>query len=69
MDKNIEAVLNEKKDKQKIKCIVWDLDNTIWKGVLIEDKDITLREGVVDIIKTLDERGILQSISSKKTMI
>ncbi|WP_128893910.1 HAD-IIIC family phosphatase [Longirhabdus pacifica] len=53
------------KEKQKIKCIVWDLDNTVWDGVLLEDSNVTLRHGVVDIIKTLDERGILQSVASK----
>ncbi|WP_291567188.1 MULTISPECIES: HAD-IIIC family phosphatase [unclassified Clostridium] len=57
-------VLNSEK-RRKIKCVVWDLDNTIWNGVLLEDKDITLRDGIVDIIKTLDNRGILQSIASK----
>ncbi|WP_113672067.1 HAD-IIIC family phosphatase [Vallitalea guaymasensis] len=50
---------------KKIKCVVWDLDNTMWDGVLIEDKEVTLRSDVLDIIKELDHRGILQSISSK----
>ncbi len=63
MDKNIGLDLSDK--KQKIKCVVWDLDNTIWNGTLIEDREVTLRDGVVDIIKTIDERGILQSIASK----
>ena len=50
---------------QKIKCVVWDLDHTIWDGVLIENDDVQLKENVVDVIKELDRRGILQSISSK----
>jgi FkbH-like protein len=50
---------------QKIKCVVWDLDNTVWTGVLLEDKDVKLRHGVIDIITELDNRGILQSIASK----
>lgn len=50
---------------RKIKCVVWDLDNTIWDGVLTEDKNVHLKDGVVDIIKELDKRGILQSIASK----
>ncbi len=57
--------LDREKEKKKIKCVVWDLDNTLWKGVLLEDGSVTLREGVLDIIKTLDSRGILQSIASK----
>ncbi len=50
---------------KKIKCVVWDLDNTIWNGILSEDKEVVLKDNVVKVIKTLDERGILQSISSK----
>jgi FkbH-like protein len=50
-----------------IKCIVWDLDNTLWDGILIENgiSGIRLRESVVDVIKELDRRGILQSVASK----
>lgn len=55
----------KKADEKKIKCVVWDLDNTIWHGTLLEDDRVALREGIVDIIKTLDSRGILQSIASK----
>ena len=49
------------------KCVVWDLDHTLWSGVLIEDgaEGIRLRPGVCDIITELDRRGILQSIASK----
>jgi FkbH-like protein len=50
---------------QNIKCVVWDLDNTIWQGIILEDADVSVRPAVIDIIKALDERGILQSISSK----
>lgn len=50
---------------QTIKCVVWDLDNTLWRGVLLEDTQVTLRPGVVDIIKALDSRGILNSIASR----
>jgi FkbH-like protein len=47
------------------KCVVWDLDNTIWRGTLLEDETVYLQENVIEIIKTLDHRGILQSIASK----
>ncbi len=53
------------KKEQKIKCVVWDLDNTIWNGVLIEDSNVTLLSGIKDKIEVLDQRGILQSIASK----
>ncbi len=51
--------------EQKIKCVIWDLDNTVWNGVLIEDKEVKLKQEAVSVIKELDKRGILQSISSK----
>ena len=54
-----------KKAERKTKCVVWDLDNTVWMGTLLEDSRVVLREGIVEIIKTLDSRGILQSIASK----
>lgn len=51
--------------EKKIKCLVWDLDNTIWEGVILEDYRIGLRPGVLEVIRELDRRGILQSIASK----
>ncbi len=50
---------------QKIKCVIWDLDNTLWDGVLLETEKVHLKANVVAVIKELDERGILQSVSSK----
>lgn len=51
--------------EQKIKCVVWDLDNTLWNGVLSEESVDGVNENIIEIVKKLDERGILQSISSK----
>jgi FkbH-like protein len=53
--------------KKIVKCVVWDLDNTLWDGTLIEDgaAKLTLRPGITGVIEELDARGILQSISSK----
>ena len=51
--------------KQKIKCVVWDLDNTLWNGTLVENTVTGLNDGVLEVIKSLDERGILQSVASK----
>jgi FkbH-like protein len=53
------------KQSEKVKCVIWDLDNTIWDGILLEDQEVFLKKGIISIISTLDERGILQSISSK----
>ncbi|AKT41193.1 HAD-IIIC family phosphatase [Chondromyces crocatus] len=50
---------------RSIKCVVWDLDNTLWNGILLEGDRLELREDAVEIIKVLDERGILHSIASR----
>jgi FkbH-like protein len=49
----------------KIKCVVWDLDNTVWDGVLLEDGDVRLRPWVVEHVKRLDAMGVLHSVASK----
>ncbi len=49
----------------KVKCAVWDLDNTLWTGTLLEDGEVTLRPEAVRLIKALDERGIVHSIASR----
>lgn len=46
------------------KCLVWDLDNTLWEGVLLEGS-VRLRQEAVDTISELDRRGILHSIASR----
>lgn len=58
-------MLTKNKVAQKVKCVVWDLDNTIWDGILLEDTDVVLKKEVLSVIKELDNRGILQSIASK----
>ena len=51
--------------RRKIKCVVWDLDNTLWSGTLLEGDEVHLRDGVREIIHALDARGILHSIASR----
>jgi FkbH-like protein len=48
-----------------VKCVVWDLDETLWRGVLGEGDAVVLASSVRDIVIALDERGILQSIASR----
>lgn len=55
----------ENNSVKKIKCVVWDLDNTVWDGILLEDKQVYVKPIVIETIKRLDERGILNSIASK----
>jgi len=59
------AAIEDKEITRVIKCVVWDLDNTLWDGTLVEDQQVYLRDHVVDIIRQLDARGILHSIASK----
>lgn len=52
----------------KVKCVAWDLDNTLWNGTLIETDDpatLTLKPGIREIVEALDQRGIIQSVASK----
>jgi FkbH-like protein len=50
-----------------VKCVAWDLDQTLWSGILAESapEELVLRAEAVDLIRALDERGILQTIVSK----
>jgi FkbH-like protein len=48
-----------------VKCLVWDLDDTLWEGILLEGGGAALRPGVRETIVELDTRGILQSIASR----
>jgi FkbH-like protein len=46
------------------KCLIWDLDNTLWDGVCLEG-DVRLRPEAAIAITELDRRGILFSIASR----
>jgi methoxymalonate biosynthesis protein len=48
-----------------VKCLVWDLDETLWKGTLLEDREVHLAEEMRAVVAELDSRGILQSVASK----
>jgi len=51
--------------KGQVKCVVWDLDNTLWDGILLEDGDVRVRPEAASLIRTLDRRGILNSVASR----
>ena len=50
-----------------VKCVAWDLDGTLWDGILIEDGPdrCGISPGVEEIVRALDERGVLQTVVSK----
>ena len=50
---------------KQIKCVVFDLDNTIWEGIVSQDKEVKLKKNIIRIIEKLDENGVLLSIASK----
>lgn len=59
--------LYNKKPAKHVKCVVWDLDNTLWEGVIGDcgENGLIPNAEAVELVKKLDERGIIQSISSK----
>lgn len=62
------VVTDDKQQKKKtVKILIWDLDNTMWDGILIEDgpNKLKLKPNVIDIIKELDNRGIVNGVVSK----
>lgn len=65
IDLTSERIDSQEQKQKTIKCVVWDLDNTLWDGILLENDQISLHSHAARIITTLDSRGILQSIASK----
>jgi FkbH-like protein len=53
------------RSSKPIKCVIWDLDDTLWQGTLAEGDDVVLKPGIREILATLDSRGILHSIASR----
>ena len=51
----------------KIKLVIWDLDETFWQGTLSEE-GIIWNENNASIVKTLTDRGIINSICSKNDL-
>lgn len=49
---------------EKIKLVIWDLDETFWKGTLSEGEVSPISNNIT-LIKELTNRGIINSISSK----
>nr|WP_202488043.1 HAD-IIIC family phosphatase [Streptomyces sp. SID5473] len=45
--------------------MVWDLDDTLWQGTLLEDAEVRLTDELRKVVVELDSRGILQSVASR----
>ena len=65
--REVSSLGRNSQSRAKIKCVIWDLDNTLWEGILVEQgpSKLRLRPGVREFIEELDQRGILQSVASK----
>lgn len=48
-----------------VKCLVWDLDDTLWDGVVLEGDDPPPFATAVETLNTLDQRGILHAVASR----
>jgi FkbH-like protein len=48
-----------------VKCLVWDLDDTMWDGVVLEGDDPVPFPAAMATLNTLDQRGILHAAASR----
>lgn len=50
---------------EMIKLVIWDLDDTFWRGVLAENDKVEIPSENINIVRELARRGIVSSICSK----
>jgi FkbH-like protein len=48
-----------------LKMVIWDLDDTFWKGTLAEGEEIIQINDNIEILKNLTSRGVVSSICSR----
>lgn len=48
-----------------VKCLVWDLDDTLWDGVVLEGDRPRPFAAAIEVLKTLDQRGVLHAVASR----
>ncbi|HWM35611.1 MAG TPA: HAD-IIIC family phosphatase [Streptomyces sp.] len=48
-----------------VKCLVWDLDDTLWDGVVLENDEPVPFPAALKTLRALDERGILHAAASR----
>ncbi|WP_280398062.1 HAD-IIIC family phosphatase [Nocardia carnea] len=48
-----------------VKCLVWDLDDTLWDGVVLEGDARAPRPEARRALRLLDERGIVHAVASR----
>jgi len=50
------------------KLLVWDCDETLWDGILLEGDDIKLPSGRLEFCTELHDRGVVQSVASRNDL-
>jgi FkbH-like protein len=48
-----------------VKCLVWDLDDTLWDGVVLEGDRPRPFPAAIEALHTLDRRGILHAVAGR----
>ncbi len=48
-----------------IKLIIWDLDDTLWRGTLADGDAVALFDRRADLVRALNRHGVVSSICSK----
>ncbi|MBF6137506.1 hypothetical protein IU501_31515 [Nocardia otitidiscaviarum] len=48
-----------------VKCLVWEVDKTLWDGVVSDSTSGALRPDAVRALRILGERGILHAVASR----
>ncbi|MFD0418678.1 HAD-IIIC family phosphatase [Streptomyces sp. NPDC127108] len=48
-----------------VKCLVWDLDDTMWDGVILENDTVTPRPEALRALAELERRGVLHAVASR----
>ncbi len=51
------------KIKENIKLVIWDLDETFWNGTIAEG-EVEINQKALEAVKSLNERGIINTIVS-----
>jgi FkbH-like protein len=49
----------------QIKLIIWDLDDTLWRGTLADGEAVVLDERRAGLVRAFNARGVVSSICSK----
>jgi FkbH-like protein len=48
-----------------VKCLVWEVDNTLWDGVVCDSTSGALRPDALRALRTLARRGVVHAVASR----